>query len=88
MYKEVAKYSAEENEVVTMDMLERIYDGEKVYIPSGVYIDEVQINGIWCDVYEDNGDYTAYMDITDDDDDYGEMIDRRYQEYVDSKYEN
>lgn len=88
MYKEVAKYSAEENEVVTMDMLERIYDGEKVYIPSGVYVDEVQINGIWCDVYEDNGDYTAYMDITDDDDDYGEMIDRRYQEYVDSKYEN
>lgn len=87
MYKEVAKYSAEENEVVTMDMLERIYDGEKVYIPSGVYVDEVQINGIWCDVYEDNGDYTAYMDITDDDD-YGEMIDRRYQEYVDSKYEN
>lgn len=87
MYKEVAKYSAEENEVVTMDMLERIYDGEKVYIPSGVYVDEVQINGIWCDVYEDNGDYTAYMDITDDDD-CGEMIDRRYQEYVDSKYEN
>lgn len=87
MYKEVAKYSAEENEIVTMDMLERIYDGEKVYIPSGVYVDEVQINGIWCDVYEDNGDYTAYMDITDDDD-YGEMIDRRYQEYVDSKYEN
>ena len=88
MYKEVANYSAEENEVVTMDMVERIYDGEKVYIPSGVYVDEVQINGIWCDVYEDNGDYTAYMDITDDNDDYGEMIDRRYQEYVDSKYEN
>lgn len=87
MYKEVAKYSAEENEVVTMDMLERIYDGEKVYIPSGVYIDEVQINGIWCDVYEDNGDYTAYMDIAEDDFE-GEMIDRRYQEYVDSKYEN
>lgn len=88
MYKEVAKYSAEENEVVTMDMLKRIYDGEKVYIPSGVYVDEVQIDGIWCDVYEDNGDYTAYTDITDDDDDYGEMVDRRYQEYVDSKYEN
>lgn len=87
MYKEVAKYSAEENEVVTMDMLERIYDGEKVYIPSGVYVDEVQIDGIWCDVYEDNGDYTAYMDIAEDDFD-GEMIDRRYQEYVDSKYEN
>lgn len=87
MYKEVAKYSAEENEVVTMDMLERIYDGEKVYIPSGVYVDEVQINGIWCDVYEDNGDYTAYMDIAEDDFE-GEMIDRRYQEYVDSKYEN
>ena len=88
MYKEVAKYSAEENEVVTMDMLKRIYDGEKVYIPSGVYVDEVQIDGVWCELYEDNGDYTAYTDITDDDDDYGEMIDRRYQEYVDSKYEN
>lgn len=87
MYKEVAKYIAEEDEVVTMDMLERIYDGENVYIPSGVYVDEVQIDGVWCDVYENNGDYTAYMDI-EENDFYGEMIDRRYQEYVDSKYEN
>lgn len=87
MYKEVAKYIAEENEVVTMDMLERIYDGREVYTPSGVYVDEVQINGVWCDVYEDNGDYTAYMEI-EEYDPYGELIDRRYQEYVDSKYEN
>lgn len=87
MYKEVAKYIAEENEVVTMDMLKRIYDGREVYTPSGVYVDEVQIDGIWCDVYEDNGDYIAYMDVEENDFE-GEMVDRRYQEYVDSKYEN
>lgn len=87
MYKEVAKYIAEENEVATVDMLERIYDGDTVYTPSGKYFDEIKIDGIWCDVYEDNGDYTAYMEI-EKYDAYGEMIDRRYQEYVDSKYEN
>ena len=87
MYKEVAKYNCEEDEVFTVDMLERIYEGEKVYIPSGVYVDEVQIDGIWCDVYEDNGDYTAYMEIEENDFE-GDMVDRRYQEYVDSKYEN
>ena len=84
MYKEVAKYIAEENEVVTVDMLERIYDGEKVYTPSGVYVDEVNINGIWCDVYDDNGDYIAYMEVVEDDFE-GEMIDRRYQEDIDRR---
>lgn len=87
MYKEVAKYIAEENEEVTVDMLERIYDGDTVYIPSGTRYDEINIDGVWCDVYEDNCDYIAYMEI-EENDPYGEMIDRRYQEYVDSKYEN
>lgn len=88
MYKEVAKYSAEEDEEVTMDVgLERIYDGNTVYRPSGFYVNRIQIDGIWCDVYEYNGNYTAYMGV-EEDDTYGEMVDRRYQEYVDSKYEN
>lgn len=87
MYKEVAKYIAEENEVVTISMLKRIYDGDTVYNPSGVYVDEVKIDGNWCEVYDDNGDYIAYKEVEENDSE-GEMIDRRYQEYIDSKYEN
>lgn len=88
MYKEMAHYECEENEQFEESKLNRVYDGNEVCRPYGKYIDDVCIDGIWCELYEDNGDYTAYTDITDDDDDYGEMIDRRYQEYVDSKYEN
>ena len=88
MYKEFAHYECEENERFEESKLNRVYDGNEVCRPYGKYIDDVCIDGVWCELYEDNGDYTAYTDITDDNDDDGEMIDRRYQEYVDSKYEN
>lgn len=88
MYKEFAHYECEENERFEESKLNRVYDGNEVCRPYGEYVDDVCIDGVWCELYEDNGDYTAYTDITDDNDDDGEMIDRRYQEYVDSKYEN
>ena len=88
MYKEFAHYECEENERFEESKLNRIYDGNEVCRPYGKYVDDVCIDGVWCELYEDNGDYTAYTDITDDSDNDGEMIDRRYQEYVDSKYEN
>ena len=88
MYKEMAHYECEENERFEESKLNRVYDGNEICRPYGKYVDDVCIDGVWCELYEDNGDYTAYTDITDDDDDYGEMVDRRYQEYVDSKYEN
>ena len=88
MYKEFAHYECEENERFEESKLNRVYGGNEVCKPYGKYVDDVCIDGVWCELYEDNGDYTAYTDITDDNDDDGEMIDRRYQEYVDSKYEN
>lgn len=88
MYKEFAHYECEENERFEESKLHRVYDGDEVCRPYGKYVDDICIDGIWCELYEDNGDYTAYTDITNDNDDDGEMIDRRYQEYVDSKYEN
>lgn len=88
MYKEFAHYECEENERFEESKLNRVYDGDEVCRPYGKYVDDICIDGIWCELYEDNGDYTAYTDITNDNDDDGEMIDRRYQEYVDSKYEN
>ena len=88
MYKEFAHYECEENERFEESKLNRVYDGNEVCRPYGEYIDDVCIDGVWCELYENNGDYTAYTDITDDNDDDGEMIDIRYQEYLDSKYEN
>lgn len=88
MYKKIAHYECEENERFEESKLNRVYDGNEVCRPYGKYVDDVCIDGVWCELYENNGDYTAYTDITDDNDDYGEMIDRRYQGYVDSKYEN
>lgn len=88
MYKRIAWYDCEEDEQFEESKLHRVYDGDEVCRPCGKYVDDICIDGVWCELYEDNGDYTAYTNVTDDDDDYGEMIDRRYQEYVDSKYEN
>ena len=88
MYKEFAHYECEENEQFEESKLNRVYDGNEVCRPYGKYVDDVCIDGVWCELYENNGDYTAYTDITDDNDDDSEMIDRRYQEYVDSKYKN
>lgn len=88
MYKKIAWYDCEEDERFDESKLNRIYDSDEVCRPYGKYVDDVCIDGVWCELYENNGDYTAYTDITDDGDDYGELIDRRYQEYVDSKYEN
>ena len=88
MYKKIAWYDCEEDERFEESKLNRVYDGDEVCRPHGKYVDDICIDGIWCELYEDNGDYTAYTDITDDGDDCGELIDRRYQEYVDSKYEN
>lgn len=88
MYKEFAHYECEENERFEESKLNRVYDGNEVCRPYGKYVDDVCIDGVWCELYENNGDYTAYTDITDDNDDDGEMLDRRYHEYVDSKYEN
>lgn len=88
MYKEFAHYECEENERFEESKLNRVYDGNEVCRPYGKYVDDVCIDGVWCELYENNGDYAAYTDITDDNDDDGEMLDRRYHEYVDSKYEN
>lgn len=88
MYKKIAWYDCEEDERFEESKLNRVYDGDEVCRPYGKYVDDICIDGIWCELYKDNGDYTAYTDITDDSDDDGELIDRRYQEYVDSKYEN
>ena len=88
MYKKIAWYDCEEDERFEESKLHRVYDGDEVCRPCGKYVDDICIDDVWCELYENNGDYTAYTDITDDDDDYGEMIDRRYQEYRDSKYEN
>lgn len=86
LYKEIAYYSCEEGEEFEESKLNRVYDGDEVCRPDGKYIDDICIDGVWCELYENNGDYTAYTDVTDYSDDYGELIDRRYQEYVDSKY--
>lgn len=88
MYKEFAHYECEENKRFEESKLSRVYDGNEVCRPYGKYVDDVCIDGVWCELYENNGDYTAYTDITDDNDDDGEIIDRRYHEYVDSNYEN
>lgn len=87
MYKEFAHYECEEGERFEESKLNRVYDGDEVCRPYGKYVDDICIDGVWCELYEENGDYTAYMEI-EEYDAYGEMIDRRYQEYVDSKYEN
>lgn len=87
MYKKIAWYDCEEDERFTVDKMYIEYDEDCVYVPFGTFVNDVNINGVQCELYEENGYYTAYVEVNDTDDD-GEMIDRRYQEYVDSKYEN
>ena len=87
MYKKIAWYDCEEDERFTVDKMYIEYDEDCVYVPFGTFVNDVNINGVQCELYEENGYYTAYVEVKDTDDD-GEMIDRRYQEYVDSKYEN
>ena len=87
MYKKIAWYDCEEDERFTVDKMYIEYDEDCVYTPFGTFVNDVNINGVQCELYEENGYYTAYVEVNDTDDD-GEMIDRRYQDYVDSKYEN
>lgn len=87
MYRKIAWYDCEEDERFTVDKMYIEYDDDCVYVPFGTFVNDVNINGVQCELYEENGYYTAYVEVNDTDDD-GEMIDRRYQEYVDSKYEN
>ena len=88
MYKKIAWYDCEEDERFTVDKMYIEYDEDCVYTPFGTFVNDVNINGVQCELYEGNGYYTAYVEVDEEDDTYGEMIDRRYQEYVDSKYEN
>ena len=87
MYRKIAWYDCEEDERFTVDKMYIEYDEDCVYVPFGTFVNDVNINGVQCELYEENGYYTAYVEVNDTDDD-GEMIDRRYQEYVDSKYEH
>ena len=87
MYRKIAWYDCEEDEQFTVDKMYIEYDEDCVYVPFGTFVNDVNINGVQCELYEENGYYTAYVEVNDTDDD-GEMIDRRYQEYIDSKYEN
>lgn len=87
MYKKIAWYDCEEDERFTVDKMYIEYDEDCVHTPFGMFVNDVNINGVQCELYEENGYYTAYVEVNDTDDN-GEMIDRRYQEYVDSKYEN
>lgn len=87
MYKKIAWYDCEEDERFTVDKMYIEYDEDCVHTPFGTFVNDVNINGVQCELYEENGYYTAYVEVNDTDDN-GEMIDRRYQEYVDSKYEN
>ena len=88
MYKKIAWYDCEEDERFTVDKMYLETDNDYVYTPFGTFVNDVNINGVQCKLYEENGYYTAYVEVDEEDDTYGEMIDRRYQEYVDSKYEN
>lgn len=88
MYKQIAWYDCEEDERFTVDKMYIETDNDYVYTPFGTFVNDVNINGVQCELYEENGYYTAYVAVDEEDDTYGEMIDRRYQEYVDSKYEN
>lgn len=87
MYKQIAWYDCEEDERFEVKKMYPAYEEDCVYTPFGTFVNDVNINGVQCELYEENGYYTAYVEVNDTDDD-GEMIDRRYQEYVDSKYEN
>lgn len=88
MYKEMAWYDCEEDERFAVEKMYPAYDKDCVYTPFGTFVNDVNINGVQCELYEENGYYTAYVEVDEEDDQYGEMIDRMYQERKDSKYEN
>lgn len=88
MYKRIAWYDCEEDERFTVDKMYVVNDEDFVYTPFGTFVDDVTVNGIQCELYEENGYYNAYIEVDEEDDPHGEMIDRLYQERKDSKYEN
>lgn len=88
MYKQVAWYDCEEDERFAVEKMYPAYEEDCVYTPFGTFVNDVNINGVQCELYEENGYYTAYVEVDEEDDQYGEMIDRLYQERKDSKYEN
>lgn len=88
MYKQIAWYDCEEDERFEVEKMYPAYDEDCVYTPFGTFVNDVNINGVQCELYEENGYYTAYVEVDEEDDQYGEMIDRLYQERKDSKYEN
>lgn len=86
MYKRIAWYDCEEDERFTVDKMYIENDEDYVYTPFGTFVDDVTVNGVQCELYEENGYYNAYVEVNDtDDDDY---VDRMYQERADNKYEN
>lgn len=86
MYKRIAWYDCEEDEQFTVDKMYIENDEDYVYTPFGTFVDDVTVNGVQCELYEENGYYNAYVEVDDtDDDDY---VDRMYQERADNKYEN
>lgn len=88
MYKQIAWYDCEEDERFEVEKMYPAYDEDCVYTPFGTFVNDVNINGVQCELYEENGYYIAYVEVDEEDDQYGEMIDRLYQERKDSKYEN
>lgn len=88
MYKKIAWYDCEEDERFTVDKMYIENDKYYTYTPFGTFVNDVNINGVQCELYEENGYYTSYVEVDDDDDDYWDRVDREYQERVDSKYEN
>lgn len=88
LYKKVAWYDCEEGEQFGVDKLyEALADYTTTYA-AGDYIEDIEYKGKQCELYCEYGyDYTLY-EVIEEDDPIGEMIDRRYQEYKDSKYEN
>lgn len=88
MYKKIAWYDCEEDERFTVDKLYDYMADDIAEYPRGEYVEDIEYKGKNCELYCEYGcDYTLYETIEEDDFD-GEMIDRHYQEYVDSKYEN
>lgn len=88
LYRKIAWYNCEEEEDFSIDKLYDYFPTEDSLYPVGQYISDVDYKGKQCELYCEYGyDYTLYEIIEEYDHD-GEMIDRRHQEYKDSKYEN
>lgn len=88
MYKKIAWYDCEEDEQFSADKLYDCTANNIEKYPRGEYVEDMKYNGKRCHLYCECGyDYILY-EVIEEDDPYGEMIDKRYQEYVDRKYEN